>query len=613
MKPLSLAPGLCVLPGAVNTGVLMAGGRAVLFDCCETVTPARLAALGVRHVDWICCTQARRVHVAGAGVFLKKSAQLAAPAGERELLEHPDAQWRSWKNRWHIYHSLAGFLQIPAEPLPVAKAVREGDCIEWRGRRIRVLDTPGATDGAVSYLVEADGKTYAFCGDALCAPGQVWDLAALQKGYGTLDYHGFLGNRRLLIPALKKLGACGAAALVPAHGAPIGKPTDATRLTIERLERAWRNYASVSAMQFYFPEQMKEWADDPLRMKPARIGKMPEHVVRVEGTTFAVLSESGGAFVLDCAQAATVETLQRWKAAGRIASVDGCFVTHYHDDHVDALENLHRAFGCPILTDAHMAEILEHPRRFLLPCISPNPAPANRATRDGEAWTWREFRLTAYHFPGQTWYHSGLLVEGRGSKVFFSGDSLSPTGLDDYCAGNRNFLGRNRGLDACLALLRKLRPDWITNQHQDAPFHYTTDEIDFLRRALAEREKIFAELLPWEDTNFGTDEQWVRAYPYEQDAFAGGVFETEVQFTNHARKRARAEVEPVPPAGWRWDARSSRARITIPARSEGAARLRLTVPRGARAGPHLLPFRITWNGRFLGQLRHALVNVLPDA
>lgn len=54
----------------------------------------------------------------------------------------------------------------PAEP------VDEGSQLDWRGLRLRVLDTPGHTAGHVSY-VAADGRSapWLFCGDTLFSGG----------------------------------------------------------------------------------------------------------------------------------------------------------------------------------------------------------------------------------------------------------------------------------------------------------------------------------------------------------------------------------------------------------------------------------------------------------
>ncbi|MDO8685034.1 MAG: hypothetical protein Q7J78_00010, partial [Clostridiales bacterium] len=86
-----------------------------------------------------------------------------------------------------------------------------------------------------------------------------------------------------------------------------------------------------------------------------------------------------------------------------------------------------------------------------------------------------------------------------------SGDSLSPAGIDDYCCGNRNFLGENRGFLQCINILRSCKPDYITNQHLGFMFAYTDNYLDYLEEKLRERFKILTALLPWNNPNFGLD------------------------------------------------------------------------------------------------------------
>jgi hypothetical protein len=270
-----------------------------------------------------------------------------------------------------------------------------------------------------------------------------------------------------------------------------------------------------------------------------------------------------------------------------------------------------------------MAEIVEEPLRFHLPCISPCSAPVARATGEGESWRWHEFALTAYHFPGQTLYHGGLLVEGRGARVFFAGDSGAPTGLDDYCAQNRVFLGVGRGFRRCIEIWRACRPDAIFNEHQEQAFHFSSQQLDTMDGMLAERERLFGELLPWAHPDFGTDEYWVRADPYEQAVAPGEVFAVDVVFTNHGPAPVEARVAPVLPAGWGWAEPRNQAVVRVPARTEGlaagwctdpdrAARLWIVVPDDAAPGLVVIPFRVTWDGRYLGQIRHALVRVRAE-
>ena len=615
-----LGDDLYVLGGAVNTGVIISDRKALLIDCCDTVTAERLAALGAKSVEMILCTQHRRSAVAGAYAFVREGAQLVASEQDRHLFEDTDAYWDDPANRWHIFHHQPG-PQVLARSLPVARSVSDGEIVEWRGHRIRVLDTPGATDGSVSYLVESGGRTVCFSGDAIYGPGQLWDIYSLQKGHGCVrDYHGFMGNRFRLIPSLQKLSDCGADVLVPSHGEPIEEPQTASALLLDRLDAIWRNYATITCINHYFPDLLSDLKDDPRRMKRVNTFPPPDHVRRVAGTSYAVISDSGAALLIDCGNKIVVEALHEWIDDGVINSVDACWVSHYHNDHVNALGDLIEAFECPIMTDQHMAEMVEAPLGFFLPCISDLAAPVARKTQERESWKWHEFQLTGFHFPGQTYYHSGLLVEGHGKKVFFAGDSGSPTGVDDHCCPNRIFLGKDRGFRRCIAIWQDLKPDYIFNEHQAEAFSFTDAELDYMDGMLAEREQLLGEMLPWAHPNFGSDENWVRAYPYETRAAPGEPFSISIQFTNHGRIPVETSVEPVLPAGWVFDRERSAASVTVPAdtdgstddycaRPDGACNVWLSTQESAKPGRFTVPFRITWGDRYLGQFRHAVVEL----
>ncbi len=619
MKATEISSTLHVLSGGINTGVLISGDRAILFDCCDTVTPERLRELGVKSVDMILCTQHRRPNTAGAGLYVRQGAELVVPVAERRLIEDPAAHWNDWRNRWHVYQQQPG-PQVPAEALPVARGVQEGDSVEWEGYRITVLDTPGATDGSVSYVVEVDGQTVCFSGDVLYGPGQVWDLHSLQKGFAMIgDYHGFIGNRAKLLASLEEVSE-NAQVLVPSHGDVIHGPRSAAALLAERLDALWRNYTATSSLNHYFPHLFDDTKDDPQRLKAEPTCEPPDWFRRVDFTSFAIVSETGAALLIDCGHDSVVTTLRRWRDEGTITSVEGCWITHYHDDHVDALQRVVTIFGCPIITDRHMVEIIEHPQRFLLPCIAQCNAPVARATQDGESWTWHEFQLTAFHLPGQTLYHSGLLVEGHGERLFVSGDSGAPTGIDDHCCGNRNFLGKGRGFRRCIEIWRQCKPDFIMNEHQGKAFTFTDEQLDYMDNMLETRERLIEELVPWPNADFAVDEWWVRTCPYEQEICPGGTAAIDVQFTNHGDELVQAQVAPVLPEGWRWDTERGGGQVQVPSRTDGfaaswcerpdgAARVWIEASEHAAPGLYAIPFRITWGEHYLGQFRHALVRI----
>ncbi len=631
-----ILPDLFVYRGAVNTGILKWGDRAILIDCDDTLTPVRLAELGVTAVECIYCTQHRRPNTAGIYAFLhihdpiyqagndqSESAisterpKVFAPQGERVQFEAASAYWQDWRNRWHLYHCRPG-LQAPLWDIPLSGTVSEGDGIEWGRFTIRVLDTPGMTDGAVSYVVESHGITepkqvVIFSGDVLYGPGQVWDVHSLQKNNGAWsDYHGFLGAARTLIESLANLADTQADTLIPSHGDLISDPAAAARLTIQRLEQLYRNYAAISSLNFYFPHMFQELATDPWRMVPAETADFPGFIRPVSATSFALCSESRALFLIDCGYDSVLETLNTWKEESRFTQLEGCWVTHYHDDHVDSLHHLEASMSTPIYTDEGMAEILSHPTRFFLPCISPAAAPVTHVTRDGETWQWHEFELTALHFPGQTLYHGGLLVRGQGMSILFCGDSFAPTGLDDYSAGNRNFLGAGKGFRRCIDLVRQHHPDLVLNQHQTQAFRFSDEQLDYMEQMLITREALLAELLPWQHPNYGTDEGWIRAYPYEVDAWAGGTCTVEIRATNHTGKPVILTVEAVTPAGWKQDLLSSETELSelLPGEQIQRARVAINVPPGTEAGVYPVAFRVTWGDRYLGQVCHCLVKIL---
>ena len=177
-----------------------------------------------------------------------------------------------------------------------------------------------------------------------------------------------------------------------------------------------------------------------------------------------------------------------------------------------------------------------------MPCISPVSVDVTPLD-DGYSWVWHEFEITSFMFPGQSLYHDGLLVKNtdNGEVVFFAGDSFTPTGIDDYCAYNRNLLIPGEGYFKCLNLLKKYMPDYIINQHVENAFVFTLEQLEHIEKNLTERMRVLSELSPWDNINYLLDEYFVMAYPYEQ----GETDNIDVEFliSGYADK-ARCEIVP---------------------------------------------------------------------
>jgi len=232
----------------------------------------------------------------------------------------------------------------------------------------------------------------------------------------------------------------------------------------------------------------------------------------------------------------------------------------------------------------------------------------DQATKDGDSWQWHEFKMTAYHFPGQTYYHSGLFVEGHGQRILFDGDSLTNSGINDHCAQNRNWLGQGVGFDRCIELYEELQPTHSFNCHINTATHYTPQQCRSIRANLAQREKIYGELFPWDHPNYGMDEPWVRCHPYEQKGAAGEQVTLAVVVTNHSNQPRTATTHAVLPRAWRGSVTAS-ASTQVPAKSDGRIPVSLRVPPNAKPGRYVIPVDLDYDRWTLPQFTEAIVVV----
>ena len=255
-----IVPGVCIDEGSCLAAILLADGFALVVNPGNPGLAERLREAGVERVEQVLFTHHRRELADGLPELAAAwQPEVVAPAGERALFETPQAYWRDPNTRWRLLCGHVPYHVTHIRPVPVSRAVAEGDAWEWRGWRIETVATPGYTDGAVSYVVRREGVAVAFCGDLICAPGMVRDFYCLQhgnaqNGHAVGDYHGFLGSMETVLASLRRLPLDECAALVPAHGVAMAGAREAVDLLDERFRAAYRNYASVSALRWYFPQ-----------------------------------------------------------------------------------------------------------------------------------------------------------------------------------------------------------------------------------------------------------------------------------------------------------------------------------------------------------------------
>lgn len=607
-------PGLFLIRGAVNTAVFERNGRTLLIDPGELT-----AAPGGGPVDWVLVTHHHRDQATHAGRLVAAGARLVVPAAEERLFSDAAGFWRAQPHYWSSFRPSRFTLR---ESVAVDRTVKGGDVLEWEGLRFEVLDTPGHTDGSVTYLVELDGRRLAFTGDLIYGPGQIWEVYSLQNRFGVVNvpHLGFGAEGRTVFASLDRVLAAKPAWLIPSHGVVMRDPAPAVAEARRNFDALLDNYLTTVGWPDFGQPRLAgpgtNWAgkleqsypEKKLnRLPPLPPAAYPPWIRDITWTSQALIGDDHSVFLSDAGRGRldVVAKLKELLAAGEIRRVEGVWPTHYHSDHSELLDRVREATGAEIYVQREMADITEHPHAYGMPYLSAVPAKPDHVMADGQSIVWRGIRLTFYHFPGQTVFHGGLLAEKDGFKAFFTGDSWANWGIEDYCSQFRCFLGEGRGFDRCLTILLECQPDILVQAHR-GPMRVTADYLRRTRDTFRRREALARALLPYDDPNFGLDPYWVRAYPYRQHADPGAEVRLEARITNHAARPKRMRAELRVPPGWR--VLEGTGAETVAARGEGRVRFRAVAPATA-AGRQVLGLAITADGQPFGELAEAMVDL----
>ncbi|MEK6237467.1 MAG: MBL fold metallo-hydrolase, partial [Planctomycetales bacterium] len=363
----------------------------------------------------------------------------------------------------------------------------------------------------------------------------------------------YAGRSADLIASLRKIAAEKPDLIIPARGPIIRDPQASVAKLIGRVQRVYRNYLSTNALHWYFKEKrMRQCADRVLGEKGemelmpySRHEQTPSWIFE-SSTSRLLISKSGRGFLLDCGYQRVIDAVKDLMAKKIISGIDGIFVTHYHDDHADMVQAAAEEFGCPVYATPEYADVLERPAAYHLPAMTSNPIKNIRRMKDGREMKWEEFKLTFHFFPGQTFYHGALMARKEGAKpVFFIGDAFAPSGFDDYCLLNRNLVHEDAGYLLCLDKLRKVKGEfWLINEHIRHVFSFSPKEMDYLQQRYRRRIDALRELFPWDDPNYGIDEQWAVFYPYGAQCQASEKLTLKLRITNHSPVKRTFHVTP---------------------------------------------------------------------
>jgi len=564
---------------------------------------ARLIVYGdptgkIENTELVLFTHSRRDVVWAGRKLVENGATAVVPDGDVGNFTNVEKFWNEFTTRRFHDYAQQG-TKILTKSMKIGRTVKAGENFSWKSIPIEVIDTPGYTRQALSYLIEIDGIKYAFVGDIIYGNGKLFDLYSLQDAVAEAKisgYHGWAGRMSTLIDSLRKVAARKPDILVPARGPVIRNPGEAINLLIERLQAVYENYLSISAGKWYFRDNYDILARRVLGDNPkvnwmpwAEVikDKPPEWIIPI-GNSRLIISKDRRGFFLDCGGRRIVDEVIKLREAGKLTGLEGLFITHYHDDHTDNVAACLAEFNCPVYATGPLVDILEHPGDYRLPCLTPNPIANIKVMPEAHKMRWKEFTFTFYDFPGQTIYHDALLAEkDNAEKIFFIGDSFTPSGIDDYCLQNRNLMQESMGYFYCLNLLRKIPAGTLLiNQHVVEPFSFSARGLDHMTATLTRRKALLAELLPWDEPNYGIDERWVRFGPYGSKVRPGRKVQVSLKTFNHSSNSRTYTFALNLPAGF--DAMPPTASVTILPRTEKQVDFNLVIDTSVDPGTYVI-------------------------
>ncbi|MBE0660803.1 MAG: MBL fold metallo-hydrolase [Bryobacteraceae bacterium] len=585
-----LSENLYLYDDSCNVYIIRNGENATLINFGTGDVLKALAGIGVRTIDRVLVTHHHRDQVQGLADLGKYEFLVTVPGVEARYFENVEAFWQSAKI--YINYDLRSHWNTLRRSIRVDQKVAGGDRIEWRGIEFRVLDTPGPTQGSVSYSAEVDGRRVVFTGDLIAGAGKVNNWFDLHW-----DYYGFTQGIDTSEKSFGRVRGESPAWLLPSHGGPIEEPAAA-------MAENSRVYAQLREM--LVPNTSRRAKSEMRQILP--------HLIHLGGpasegtgslTSYAIVSDGGKALIYDYGYV-NLEQLRQFKRQYKINHITVTF-SHYHDDHIIRTYELLRDGNIDIWVLDKMADVLENPTRYRLPCLIPFPIKASRIVRDGERVKWEGYELEFFHMPGQTEFHQGLATVVDGKKVMFTGDNTWNKG-DVKRVRNGPVVPQNEyfldgGFITCARKMLDYLPDIVLPAHTEEYSPSKADLEEFLDWAYRVRE-VMTGLIQQPDANFGMDYRWTHFYPFRHVTEGEAPFTVELVVRNHLYKPARVEVRLKLPEGVK-SPQAARS-FTMEPKSQVAVPFRLQ--RAAGSGQRVaVTADIMLNGRRLGEVAEMVI------
>ena len=192
--------------------------------------------------------------------------------------------------------------------------------------------------------------------------------------------------------------------------------------------------------------------------------------------------------------------------------------------------------------------------------------------------------------------------------MLFSGDNFQPptrwNGTGGFCAFNQSRF--NSGFVPSAQAVLDLAPDIICNGHSNI-YRFAASHYRRIRRWSEQAEKAIRALCPSADWLSDYDHRACRWEPFVSRAEPGQTLELSLVHHNHHRKELNLRAAPVGPPDW--DATPARRRARVPAGRSRRLKFAFAIPPRTRKGRHLVAADVEVDGRKLGEVCVALVDI----
>ena len=612
-------PAVYCWQGTCNSYVLRDGDAAIVVDCGAGEYVELLEQLGVKQVDWLLFTGHHRELNQGINRIRRAETMVAAPVGEKELLENP-IKFRKWFPKLGDQYSVYGasYARPPQYPIHLDKTVADGEVFEWRSWKVRCLSTPGHSPGGMCFLIERDGNV------AVISGGLMHDGAKLTNWFDSEWDYGFGKGLDALISSVEKLRELRMDLMLPAHGPVIADPIEQLESFQKKLV-AFRPQYLRGYQVFNAPPEDRDSisTETPVTL----INRVTPHLYKLSpmnnpGKNFAmIVSDSGKSLILDCGLFPE-ETLDQIILGMRqhlgLKSIDAFWISHMHGDHFLLGPTLKRKYGAEAWTLDIIADKCENPRRYdYASMVSAygdgfDGMKIDKRFRDGESIEWEGYRIQVDWMPGQTEFGCCLWLDIDGKRIAFTGDNLFGNPAKQNENGHEAVVSRNSAIfeEGYLfgsRYLIDLKPDIVMGSHSNV----MPEPAAFLRRYHAWAKQIietYQDLLPNNDYEYLFDPYWVSAYPYRVDFTEKRTQTIEITVRNFRSESQRHRIELELPKGV--TAEPEVLEGLVERESRRKYQVQITVdPKMADSGIHLIPFDIKLDQKHRGQMFDFLIRV----